>query len=486
MKPPAYKHQIEAFALSKDKPAYALFMEMGTGKSRVAIDTAEYLFTNNLIDSVVIVSPNGVNQAWIDNQFPTHCDLLYACFLWSGLNTKRAKEGWGSFLRFTVDCDNFKRLKILSIHIDAVITKDGYNAIERFLKKHRSLLIIDESTRIKNAKARRTKALLKLGKLAEYRRILTGTPVTQSIGDLYSQFAFLDPDILGHESWFTFCSRYMNKSVGYGPGGRTFTKFEGVRYQDELQELIKPYSYRVLKKDCLDLPDKVYNVIHTELSKEQRLMYDTLKNEFLIWVDNTEISAPMVLQRLTKLQQIMGGFVNDTETNTIYQIQDNPIPRLEALQEIIQETAQETKIVIWARFRYEIKMIVNYLISLEYNKQSIVEYHGGVDKNVRHEQLTAFQNDNENKYKFFISNVRTGGIGLDLTAANVVVYYSNTFSYEDRSQSEDRCHRSGQKNKVTYYDIQAKDTIDKNIINTLRDKKDVADMITNNIRSFVG
>ncbi|MDH5664698.1 MAG: DEAD/DEAH box helicase [Nitrosopumilus sp.] len=481
MKTKPYKHQTEALELSKDKQVFALFAEQGTGKTKITIDTIEYLYNSNKINSVVIIAPNGVNRAWLDEQIPLHFGIdEYHHHLWTGKRTQRALESWTMFEGVAAT-----HIKILSIHIDAVITKHGYQAIEKFLKNHNSLLVLDESHKIKNPKALRTKKIIALGKLAQYKRILTGTPVTQNIGDLYSQFAFMDIDIFGHKSYFTFYRRYMNETVGYGPGGRTFTKFDGIRNKEELFDIMKPYSYRVLKKDCLDLPDKVYKTIYVELDGKQRTLYDTLKTEFMIAIDNNEITAATALTRLAKMQQIIGGFVHDTENNISHKICDTPIPRLEVIQDIIEGEAQESKIIIWAKYRYEIKLIVEYLISAGHNRRSILEYHGGINRDIRAENLIAFQNDAENKHKFFISTAQTGGTGLNLTSANTVIYYSNSFSLEARSQSEDRCHRAGQVNKVTYYDIQAINTVDKHIIDILRNKQDIADMVTSNVQRFL-
>tara|TARA_R100001591_G_C4338294_1_gene179986 strand:+ start:28 stop:822 length:795 start_codon:yes stop_codon:yes gene_type:complete len=240
-----------------------------------------------------------------------------------------------------------------------------------------------------------------------------------------------------------------------------------VSYQnvDELTRNIEGHSFRVLKKDCLDLPSKIYQRYPVELSVKQRKVYDKLKKDFVTELGNAKIKAPEAITRLLRLQQIVcGWFPSDDD---IIKIEDNN-PRLSALLDILSEI--DSKVIIWARFRADIMAIEHALGDLA------VAYHGNVSNDAREVAVDRFQNDP--KIKYFIGQPQSGGIGLTLTAADYAIYYSNSFDLETRLQSEDRCHRIGTKNNVTYIDIESPKTIDTKIIKALRDKKKLADIVT--------
>ena len=470
-----YKHQQEVFDISKDKAAYALLMEQGTGKSKVALDTAGHLFYEEKIDAVVIIAPNGVQTNWMKNEVPKHFGVEpYYTYQWNNSVSNKEKERQKWFL-LAVGLN----LPILVINIDAIATKRGYAYVENFLRTSRALLIVDESTMIKNPKAKRTKAVISLSQYAPYRRILTGTPVPQGPLDLYTQFQFLDPTILGFKSWCAFRARYAILKQEYGAGGRTYQQLIGYRNIDELSASIKDYSYRALKKDCLDLPDKVYKKVYVELSDNQRRLYDELKKSFITELEGVTMTATLALTRLLRLQQITGGHFANEDTKEVTAI-DDTCPRVVALQNVIEELPETSQVIIWAKHTAEIELIVNHLNSVFGNNKAVA-YYGKTSTDRRHTIVTAFQLGG---IRFFVAN-KTAAWGLTLTAADTVIYYSNDFSLEVRLQSEDRAHREGQKNKVTYYDIEAVDTLDKKIIQLLRSKKEVADLVTGDIGEWI-
>jgi SNF2 family DNA or RNA helicase len=240
-----------------------------------------------------------------------------------------------------------------------------------------------------------------------------------------------------------------------------------VSYQnvDELTKNIEGHSYRVLKKDCLDLPDKIYQRYPVELSVKQRKLYDQMRKQFIAEMDGKQVDAPEAITRLLRLQQITCGWF-PTE-NGVVPIEDKN-PRLNALMEILSDI--DSKVIIWARFKADLKAIERLLGS------AAVAYYGEVSNNDRADAVERFQNDP--KIRYFIGQPQSGGIGLTLTAADYAIYYSNSFDLETRLQSEDRCHRIGTKNNVTYIDIEAPKTIDSKIIKALRSKKNLADVIT--------
>ena len=234
---------------------------------------------------------------------------------------------------------------------------------------------------------------------------------------------------------------------------------------DELTQAIEGHSFRVLKKDCLDLPEKIYQRHPVELSKKQRKLYDQLLKNFVTELEGEHLSAPEAITRLLRLQQIICGWFPTEDGGTEI---DEKNTRLSALIDLLPDI--QCKVIIWARFKRDIKAIGAAL------GKKAVSYYGEVSNDDREVAVDRFQNDPNVRY--FIGQPQSGGIGLTLTAAECAIYYSNSFDLETRMQSEDRCHRIGTKNNVTYIDFESPKTIDTKIINALREKKNLADTIT--------
>ena len=252
-------------------------------------------------------------------------------------------------------------------------------------------------------------------------------------------------------------------------GGRSVQLVTSYRRLDELAEKLEKFSYRVLKEDCLDLPPKVFTTRTVELSNEQKKMYLTMKKAAIAEQDGKIMSSMSALTTLLRLHQITcGTFKADDGTTT--PIKNN---RLTSLMECLEET--EGKVIIWATYREDIKNIVAAL-KKAYGDASTVEYHGGVDSTLRQDNIALFQQKN-GPARYFVGNAQTGGYGITLTAANTVVYYSNSYDLEKRLQSEDRAHRIGQTGSVTYVDLVAEKTIDERIIKSLKDKVNIANEI---------
>ena len=337
-------------------------------------------------------------------------------------------------------------------------------------------MVVDESTTIKNPTAKRTKAILGLSKEVKYRRILTGSPVTKSPLDLYSQCAFLNEDLLGFSSYYTFRNRYA-QMIERNFGGRRVQIVASYRRLDELAEILKPFSYRILKEDCLDLPPKVYMKREIELSDEQQKAYTTMKVMALAKVNGKLATAPHVLTQLMRLHQITCGHFK-ADDGTIQEFKNN---RMSELLDLLEE--MEGKVIIRANYVYDIENIVKTISTaldenkkLLYGPDSIVQYYGAVASKTRQENIEKFQ-DPKSKVRFFVGNPQTGGYGITLTAASNVIYYSNGYDLEKRLQSEDRAHRIGQKKSVTYVDIIARKTVDEKIVKALRKKINIASAI---------
>ena len=459
-----YAHQITALEKSWDKEEYAYFMEMGTGKSKVLIDNIAMLYDKGKINGALIIAPKGVYKNWYSSEIPTHLasHIQYKSVLWTALISKTKQEELNSL--FISDYN----LHVLVMNVEAFSTKKGLQFALKFLNSHNTLMAVDESTTIKTPSAKRTKSILALSKYAKYRRILTGSPITKSPLDLYTQCGFLDEDLLGFSSYYAFRSRYAHM-IERNFGGRRVQIVKSYQRLDELSKLIEPFSYRVLKEDCLDLPEKIFIKREIELTEEQSKLYSTMKQMALATLNGKLLTAPNVLTQLMRLHQITCGHFKSDDGKT-QELKNN---RIEELMSILEET--EGKVIIWANYIYDIERIVE-AIKKEYGDDSIVQYYGAINTDERQKNIERFQ-DPQSSFRFFIGNPQTGGYGITLTAANTVIYYSNGYDLEKRLQSEDRAHRIGQKKSVTYIDLIAEKTIDEKIVKALRKKIDIASQI---------
>ena len=455
-----YGHQMTALEKSWNRETYAYFMEMGTGKTKVLIDNVAMLYDRGKIDGALIISPKGVMGTWYSQELPAHLPnhIENVAVLWQANITKSQSHKLGNL--FKTDT----RLHILIMNVEALSTQKGLAFAQKFLLSHKTLMCIDESTTIKNPKAKRTKNIIALAPRAQYRRILTGSPVTKNPLDLYSQCEFLNEEHLDFTSYYAFRNRYAEMKTMH-VAGRSIQIVSHFKNLEELAEQLKTFSYRVLKEDCLDLPSKVYMKREIELSLEQKKVYKQMKEEALATLNGKQITTMTVLTQLMRLQQITcGHFVADD--GTTQEIKSN---RLNELIDILDEV--EGKVIIWAHWQKDVQIIKNALIK-EYGPRSVVDYYGLTPQDQRQGNIRKFQDDP--RYRFFVGTPSTGGYGITLTAANTVIYYSNGYDLEKRLQSEDRAHRIGQKKSVTYVDILAEETVDEKIVKSLRKKINIA------------
>ena len=457
-----YDHQRTALNKSWERKEYALFMEMGTGKSKVLIDNIAVLYDRGYINAALIIAPKGVYRNWEMNELPVHLPdhILTNIVVWNPNNTMAQQKLLDSLFEYPNE-----DLKILLMNVEALSTKKGTAFAGKFLKAHKALMAVDESTTIKNPKAKRTKSILKLSLLAKYRRILTGSPVTKSPLALYAQCEFLDPAYLGYSSYFSFRSRYaiiQQRSVAT----HSFQQVVGYQNLEELNKTLNEFSYRVLKEHCLDLPEKVYTRRTVQLTKEQKAVYTDLKKWAIATLEDGDITTPNVITQLLRLQQVTCGYAK-FDDGTFKELPSN---RIDELLAILEETSG--KVIIWANYIYDIKQISKALAKA-YGSDSYGTYFGETSDDDRQSLVANFQ-DPSHPCRFFVGQVRTGGYGLTLTQASTVVYYSNTYDLEVRMQSEDRAHRIGQVNRVTYIDILAEKTVDEKIVKALRKKINLA------------
>ena len=458
-----YAHQLKALEMSWNKESFAYFMEMGTGKSKVLIDNISMLYDKGKINGALIVAPKGVVKNWYEQEIPIHMakHVEKVSILWQANITKTQEEKLNSLFK------NEVKLHILIMNVEAFSTKKGVEFAGKFLNSHSAMMAIDESTTIKNPSAKRTKSILGLSSIAKYRRILTGSPVTKSPLDLYTQCQFLDSWLLGHSSFYTFRTRYaIMKNMSFN--GRTFQKVVGYKNLGELSEKLKPFSHRVLKDDCLDLPKKTFMKRIIQLSSDQLKIYAQMKQLALAEMNGKMITTATALTQLMRLQQITCGHFKADDGTT----QDIPNNRINELIDILYEI--EGKVVIWAHWQRDVNLIIKE-ITKEFGEGCCVDYYGLTPQDERQENIKKFQEDE--KVRFFVGTPQTGGYGITLTAASNMIYYSNGYDLEKRKQSEARIDRIGQTKPMTYIDILAEDTIDEKIVLALRKKVNIASEI---------
>lgn len=499
-----YKHQLDRFLSHRDAEVDALFWEQGLGKTKGAIDKAAWLRITQKINGLIVITTNGVHFNWIKDELPEHMppSVSWVGHGWSSqvASTKKHNDAWRRVLEAP------RTLAVLAIPYDAVARTDrGKAAVIEMLRRRKCMIVIDESARIKTPNAGRTKTILPLGRKALYRMIMTGTPVANSPFDIYSQFRFLDPDfwknVLGISTFTEFKTLFGEFETQHLNGGeRTYEQFVSYRNLNQLQEIIKSYSSRVTK-DVLDLPPKVYQVRYFEMVPKQRKIYEQIRDEALAMVypddmaqadllnaaeyeaimestsvDDLEdmvksVTAPLAIVQLLRMQQVLCGYVK-TDDGVITDICADDNPRMNVLFEEI-ETALDAgeKIIIWSRFRRDIDKIMLRL----HNRASAVRYDGSCNDEEKEYARKAFQ---KGDVQVFVANPSAAGEGLTLTAATVVIYYTNSFKLTERLQSEDRAHRIGQKKTVQYIDVTCADTTDEKVIRSLRKKMDIAGLVT--------
>ena len=453
-----YAHQHKVFNQSKDKEFFALLMEMRTGKSKVVIDTASFLWQRGKIELLLVVAPNLVHRQWLDTEVERHCPVPWsgAAWLssWSPNQTERALS----------QLDETGKLAVFTINYEACISPRGRKILTDLVERSKTLLVLDESHRIKTPSAKQTRMLSNLGKKATYRRILTGTPITQGPFDAFTQFNFLDPSILSCGSYFAFKNRYGVWEKQYAHG-RSFQALVEYKNLNDLQQRIAGHSFRVETRECLDLPPRQYSRFRLSLSSKQQHIYNDLRDLLMAELNGVEITAPLALTKLLRLQQVTGGFF-PTEDGAV--AIDPVCPRMEMLSSILENVPG--KVIIWARFRSELEMIEKIF------GWSAVTLHGGTKKDERDRNLKWFRHDPEVRY--LIANPAVAGEGLDLSVADTMIFYSCSFKLTERLQAEARCDVPGRTTPVTVVDLVAENTIDEHVLEKLHAKSNVAAAIT--------
>ena len=445
-------------------PEYALFMEMGCGKTKVLIDGVSILYDNGKIDQLLVICPNGIKYNWKD-ELEKHLSehIEYDVHVWEGAKTKKEQNEIKEKL-FSVN----QKLKILIMNVDSIITNYGSKIADKFVYSGKSLMCVDESTIIKNMSTKRTKKCIKIGEMARYRVILTGSPITKSPEDLYGQCAFLSEDLLGFSSIYSFKARYCDQ-VKLSFGGRSFNKVTGYKRLDELTEKLRQFSYRVTKDEALDLPDKIYMKRRVPMTEKQLRAYVQMKNLALVQLEEGELTTATLIAQLKRLHQIACGYMS-TDDGDIIDFSEN---RLKELLDTIEEV--DGKVIIWCSYRHNIRKVIETL-DKKFGSGSAEGFYGETPSAERPKILQKFLDPNHHM-RFLVGHPRTGGYGLTLTIAKTMIFYSNDYDLEIREQAEARNHRIGTESKVTYVDLVCEGTVDENILKSLRQKINIATQI---------
>jgi hypothetical protein len=481
---PHYKHQILAAKHLWDNEFFALIMEQGTGKSRPVLDDWMNRVMAGRAQDLVILAPKGCYMNWIGTPEepgeltrwipPEKLKSLYIGAWRSGANQTQ----WMALSNLL----HARGPRFLAMNIEA-LNREGSSAREyllKFIEGHSVIGVVDESTTMCHEKAKRTEFILdEVAHKFKTRRILSGLVAPESPMDLYTQYHFLDWSIIGQRSFWGFKNRYaVLQQIDFRPAekrqadsmGRKFYKKPSVivnyRNLDELNQKIMKASYRVLKKDVLDLPPKIYQFWDVELTGEQERIYKQMRDVAMAQLASGEFTtASMKLDQLGKLQHIICGHVR-REDGTVEDIPEN---RTDAVAEILQQHAG--KAIVWAPYPRSLRKIRDRLQD-EFGPDSTVGFWGETKLDERLEARSRIQNDDA--CRFIVSNQSVGKFGNTWTACDLVIYYANSFDNEDRQQSEDRAHRIGQTKSVTYIDLRTYGTICQKLIQTLRRKINIS------------
>lgn len=441
------QHQLEALHESYARKEKALFMEMGTGKTWVAIQLMSQYHMEDSIDFAVVICPTGVKPVW-EIELQKHAPVEVSPFV---LNAGKYKE-FKEWAREAYRNKHTQVLPVLVMGVEALSQGNAFDEVTSVIKHFRYMAVLDESSSIKNWKSKRSESCWEIGGGAEYSLIMTGTPITQGIPDLFSQFWFLNWQIIGKKNYYAFRSRYVIM------GGYKAKQEVGYQNVGELLDILKPHVFVRRKKDVLDLPEKQFQSRVVEPSPAQTKALRELKDEFETIINGQLIETEEILERMTRYQQICGGFYpvpkdggdpDDPETEWTTEPIPGKNPKMDELINVINEV--EGKVIIWARYIAEIQLIIKAL-SEKYGPETVVHYYGETTDDERRDHTVAFQ-DPDSPARFMVANQTVGGMGVTWTAATNTIYYSNTFSYQDRAQSEDRNHRKGQTETVNYVDI---------------------------------
>lgn len=533
------RHQAALYPRVMDLKYFALHWEMGLGKTKLICDVASHHYLKGRIDALLVLAPNEVYTNWLTEELPVHMGVPYVGMAVKTRKSKLESEQMKMLMMLNPDDYDFKgNLRFVCASYDALRVDRTWEFLQKFVKIFRVMVAADESSRLKNPKTEQAKRSKELAEYCFYKWEATGTPATESPFGLHSQIEFLDPSFWAHHGMksITAFKTEFGEFQMQRAGKRVFKQLKQYRNLDKLQRIVKPISHRLLKEDAgVDLPPKVYTTYRFELSDAQLKVYRDLRDEYVAELGaGMVLEAPMAVVRLTRLQQICSGHVNvdeytDTvdeeneaqmdlplsgvtmEQNETYEdfysrlvagakaivkeqpeeVQVDPLmadvkpmtstrrtidvvppgenPRLKLLLELIEEA--RGKIIVFCRFTRDVEMICEALGDMA------LRYDGSTKHGVRPGLLKRFR-DPTDPARVLVANVHAMSMGVTLTIAKTMIFFSNSFSLEKRLQAEDRFHRIGQDVSVQIIDLVAENTVDEHVAKSMREKFDIQRLVT--------
>jgi len=465
-----WDHQLKGIDAAKEMDEFAFFFEVGTGKTCAAINTYRHwcIKYEKLMNAIVFCPPVVIHQ-W-KKEFAAHSNVAKYVVPLIGTGTKRLKLITESHGKPVIFITNYETLLMKPVF--AALSKYGLE-----------VGIFDESHKLKNPTAKRTKLAATLSKQLVKKLILTGTPILNSPLDLFSQFLVLDNGKTFGDNFYIFRGKYFfDKNAGM-PRDKYFPDWRPRPGSfEQLNEKIFNKSMRAKKEDCLDLPPLTKQEIHVEMSPDQKKAYKEMERDFITYLEDGAAIATMALTKLLRLQQIVSGFVSITDPEEQIKSSNKAeglnmfknVPRIKALKDILEELTPEHKIIVWACFRYNYVQIREVISGLNIKH---VEITGDQSAKQKQENIKAFREDDS--IGVCLANQRAGGVGVNLTEASYSIYFSRTYSLEDDVQSEARNYRGGSErhSKITRIDLVSPGTVDSEILAALKKKINIAEKI---------
>lgn len=459
---PLWEHQKEVIARTSPTKAHALFWEPGTGKSRATLEIIKNKWTEHSRRlKVLIITPSVVTFNW-KKEFD----------LYSAVPQKDILVLHGSGAHRQSQLENTAGYFVVICNYETLLMDKVFDLLKSWGPE---IIVADESHRIKNSRAQRTKRAIALSATASYRYILSGTPILQNSLDIYPQFEFLDHGATFGKNFFTFKNRYFrdaNRELRLKSKHVTWPKWVPVQSREsELNEKIMQSASVVRKQDCLDLPPLIKITCDVDLSKAQAKAYKEMKEEYITFINSTAYTAQLAITKALRLQQIVSGFLMDAE-GRVHAFEDTP--RARALTELLEDLTPNHKVIVWACWRANHDTIRKLL------DDSGIQYRmllGDMSGPERDQAISDFRSDE--KVRVLLGSQGAGGIGINLVEASYCVYYSRNFSLEHDTQSEARNYRGGSEvhEKITRIDLSARATIDQEITKALQSKQEISDRL---------
>lgn len=469
---PNYRHQQDEWDRHRDDDARALLWQMRTGKTKATLDLACYRRQKGDIQAVLVIAPNGVHVNWVRRQLPQHMweTVPYVAHAWQASESHKPEHA--ASLERVLSCRG-EALAVLAVNSESIIHDKPAKIIARFLRRHQGkcMLVIDESHDFRSPGSKRTKRARSLKRYCRVRRILTGTAVSNSPLAAYSQFELLDDHALGFENFADFEGHFAYYVQERTKGGRSYERLDHYRNLDDLQGRMARWASVVLREDVDDMPDLVMDERTVVLPEAQMKAYRTLLKEMILELeDGGEVEAIDGGARLVKLQQMLGGFVVDVDGQVRELVSDDENPRLQAMLDEVRSS--DGKAIVWCKYREDIRRVVRALAA---EGIRCVEYHGAVHSQAKRQQaIDDFNNDPS--VRVFVGQPKAGGQGLDLSAADLILWYSHTFDLIERDQANERATQIGGKT-VTIKDFVTPGTVDEYILANLGEKRSVSESL---------